>query len=310
MADLTSRVGPVKLRNPLLLASGIWGESGASLARAYLAGAGGVVSKSIGTKPRPGYPNPTIEVLGDWGLLNAMGLPNPGMDEYPQEIAEARAGGSPVVGSIFGSDAEEFATLAGRMAGTGVCAVELNLSCPHAKGYGSEIGQDPDRLAEVVRAVRAACPLPIWAKITPNTHDPAELAEAAVNAGADAISAINTVRALAIDAKLGRTVLAHGFGGLSGPAIKPIGLACVWKIYDRVKVPIIGIGGITSGLDAFEYILAGARALQVGTAVSTRGVTVFAEIARDLSKLLDDAGYASLDDAVGKAHAPARGVRT
>ena len=144
MDEGSFRVGRLKLRNPVLLASGIWGESGRSLAEAYRAGAGAVVSKSIGTLPRAGYPNPTVEVLGPWGMLNAMGLPNPGMERYPEEIAEARALGTPVLGSLFGKDAEEFASLARAMARTGVVALELNLSCPHAKGYGSELGQDPD----------------------------------------------------------------------------------------------------------------------------------------------------------------------
>jgi dihydroorotate dehydrogenase (NAD+) catalytic subunit len=308
VADLRTEVAGVSFRNPTLLASGIWGESGTSLARAYGAGAGGVVTKSIGTLPRPGYPNPTVEPLGDWGFLNAMGLPNPGIEEYPKEIAEARTGGAVLVGSVFGGDAEEFASLAARMEGTGVVAVELNLSCPHAKGYGSEIGQDPEALSEVVRAVKRAVKIPVWAKITPNTHDPAGLAVAAEKAGADAISAINTVRALALDTTLQRPVLANRFGGLSGPAIKPIGLACVWQIYAKVKIPVVGIGGITTARDAYEYILAGARAVEIGTAVSTRGVGVFTEIVQGLSALLDATGYARLSEAVGAAHRTPAGI--
>ncbi|EQD34873.1 dihydroorotate dehydrogenase family protein, partial [mine drainage metagenome] len=179
MADLTVDLAGVPLRNPLLLASGIWGETGASMASAYTAGAGGVVTKSIGAEPRPGYPNPTVEPLGPVGLLNAMGLPNPGIDEYPAEIAVARAAGAPVIGSIFAASAREFATLARRMAGTGVVALELNLSCPHAHGYGSEIGSDPQRVERIVRNVVAAVDLPVMAKITPNTADPAGLARAA-----------------------------------------------------------------------------------------------------------------------------------
>ncbi|MDE1821401.1 MAG: dihydroorotate dehydrogenase [Euryarchaeota archaeon] len=302
MVDLSTKVAGVHLPRPALLASGIWGESGTSMAEAVRGGAGGVVTKSIGTKPREGYPNPTVEKFGDWGMLNAMGLPNPGMDEYPKEIAEALKAGAPVVGSIFGGDAQEFASLARRMEATGVHALELNLSCPHAKGYGSEIGQDPQELAEVVRAVKRATGLPVWAKITPNTHDPALLAEAAEKAGADAITAINTVRAMAIDPVLKRPVLAHGSGGLSGPAIKPIGLACVWQIFERVRIPIVGVGGISDGRDAYEYVLAGARALELGTAVATRGVKVFDAVHAELSKSLDAGGFPNLTDAVGAAH--------
>ena len=302
MAEGSYRLGSLTLRNPVLLASGIWGESGRSMAEAYRAGAGAVVSKSIGTLPRAGYPNPTVEVLGPWGMLNAMGLPNPGMEWYPEEIAEARALGTPIVGSLFGKDADEFASLARSMARTGVVALELNLSCPHAKGYGSELGQDPEAVREVVRAVKGAVSLPVWAKITPNTHDPAGLAEAAESAGADAITAINTVRALAIDPTLARPVLAHGTGGLSGPALKPIGLACVWSIFDRVRIPIVGVGGIATGDDAYEYVLAGARAIEVGTAVSTHGVSVLGSVARGLEEQVRRGGFPDLDHAVGAAH--------
>ncbi len=302
MADLTSRVGRVAFRNPFLLASGIWGESGESLLGAWRAGAGGAVTKSIGAEPRPGYPNPTVEELGPWGFLNAMGLPNPGIREYPKEIAVARAGGAPLVGSIFGHDAPEFAGLARAMGATGVLAIELNLSCPHAEGLGSEIGQDPELVREITRAVKQAVELPVWVKITPNTADPAEIAQAAEAAGADAITAINTVRGLAIDPELKRPVLAHGTGGLSGPAIKPVGLACVWKIWEKVHIPIVGVGGIFTARDALEYLEAGASAVQLGTAIAYEGIGLFGRLPGELSALLDQLGFDSVSAAVGAAH--------
>ncbi len=296
------RVGGLSLRNPFLLASGIWGESGASLAGAWAAGAGGVVTKSIGSGPRPGYPNPTVETYGSWGLLNAMGLPNPGIHEYPQEIRGALEAGATVVGSIFGGDATEFAELARAMAATGVHALELNLSCPHAEGFGTEIGSDPEDVEEIVRAVAREVRLPVIAKITPNAADPAGLAAAAERGGAAAVSAINTLRALAIDTTLRRPVLAHGLGGLSGPAIKPVGLACVWQIFERVRIPIVGIGGISTPEDALEYVMAGARAVEVGTAVTFGGIGVFGGLVAGLGRRLDELGYARLEDAVGVAH--------
>lgn len=301
MADLTARVGALQFRNPLLLASGIWGETGASLVGAYDAGAGAVVTKSIGTEPRAGYPNPTVEALDRFGFLNAMGLPNPGIAAYGAEIAEARAGGVPVVGSLFGHDAEEFAALGRRMEATGVLALELNLSCPHAEGFGSEIGQDPDRVRAITRAVRAAVRIPVWVKITPNAAAPEELARAAEEGGAAAITAINTVRGMAIDPTLRRPVLAHGLGGLSGPAIKPIGLACVWKIRQAVRIPIVGVGGITSAPDILEYLLAGASAVQIGTAVTYQGIGLFGRLPQELSALLDSLGIADVEGAVGAA---------
>ena len=302
MADLSVECAGLSLRNPFLLASGIWGESGDSLAGAWAAGAGGVVTKSIGSVPRPGYPNPTIETYERWGLLNAMGLPNPGIDEYPREVEVARAAGATIVGSVFAGDAPEFARLAARMAATGVAAIELNLSCPHAEGFGTEVGSDPEEVERVVRAVVETVRIPVIAKITPNTSDPAALATAAEHGGAAAVSAINTLRALAIDVHLRRPVLSHGLGGLSGSAIKPVGLACVWQIYEAVSIPVIGVGGIMNGQDALEYVMAGARALEVGTAVAFEGVGVFGKLSRELSALLDELGYARLDDAVGAAH--------
>jgi len=305
VADLAVRLGPVALRNPFLLASGIWGESGESLAGAWRAGAGGVITKSIGERPRLGYPNPTVEPYADWGMLNAMGLPNPGMDEYPHEVEVARRAGATVIGSIFGGDAAEFERLARRMEATGVVALELNLSCPHAEGYGTEVGSEPADVEEIVGAVVRSVQIPVIAKITPNTPDPAALAVAAERAGAAAISAINTVRALAIDAPLRRPVLAHGLGGLSGPAIKPVGLACVWQIYERVRVPIVGVGGISTAEDALEYVMAGARAVEVGTAITSGGIGLFGRLASGLSARLDELGFSSVTEAVGVAH-PAR----
>lgn len=304
MAELGVRVAGLTLRNPFLLASGIWGESGVSLAGAWAAGAGGVISKSIGAEPRTGYPNPTIETYERWGMLNAMGLPNPGIDEYPPEIAAARAAGATVIGSVFAGDADGFARLAARMESTGVAALELNLSCPHAEGFGSEVGSDPAEVERIVRAVVAAVRIPVIAKITPNTADPAGLAAAAERGGASAVSAINTLRALAIDVRLRRPVLAHGLGGLSGRAIKPVGLACVWQIAERVKVPVIGVGGISSAEDALEYLMAGARAVEVGTAIAFEGIGILGRLARDLSSLLDELGFDSAEAAVGAARRP------
>ncbi len=302
MADLGVTLAGIRLRNPFLLASGIWGESGESLSGAWAAGAGGVITKSIGSEPRPGYSNPTIETYERWGFLNAMGLPNPGIDEYPREVDRARQSGATIFGSIFGRDAEEFASLARRMGSLGVAALELNLSCPHAEGVGTEVGQYPEQVEAITRAVVQAVKIPVIAKITPNTTDPAALAEAAERGGAAAISAINTLRAIAIDIRLRRPTLSHGLGGLSGSAIKPVGLACVWQIFDRVRIPIIGVGGIMCAEDALEYIMAGARAVEVGTAVAFDGIRVFARLASDLDRLLEDLGISRLEDAVGVAH--------
>lgn len=302
MADVRVRLAGLELRNPFLLASGVWGESGTSLIGAYEAGAGGVITKSIGPAPRPGYPNPTITTYERWGFLNAMGLPNPGIDEYPTEVAAARTAGVPVIGSVFGHDAAEFAELGVRMAGTGVLALELNLSCPHAEGLGSEVGSTPSAVEEITRAVVSKVRVPVIAKLTPNTHDIGALAQAAERGGAAAVSAINTLRGLSIELELKRPTLSHGLGGLSGSAIKPVGLACVWQIYEKVRIPVIGIGGIMTARDALEYIYAGARAVEVGTAVAFDGIRVFGALTQGLEDEMGKLGIDRLEDVVGIAH--------
>ncbi|HEV2166291.1 MAG TPA: tRNA-dihydrouridine synthase, partial [Thermoplasmata archaeon] len=207
-------------------------------------------------------------------------------------------------GSVFGGNAEEFAELADRMARTGVSALELNLSCPHAEGLGSDIGEDPVEVEAVTRAVRDRVGLPVLVKITPNTSDPVSLALAAERGGASAITAINTLRAISIDVRLRRPTLSHGLGGLSGPAIKPVGLACVWQIYPKVRIPIVGVGGIRTAEDVLQYLMAGATAVEVGTAVAFEGVKVFTTLERELSALLDRLGIPSVEQAIGAAHRP------
>jgi dihydroorotate dehydrogenase (NAD+) catalytic subunit len=307
VAELRVDVAGIPLRNPFLLASGVWGESGESLRGAWDAGAGGVITKSIGSGPRDGYPNPTIETFDRWGFLNAMGLPNPGIEEYPQEIATAKAAGALVLGSVFGGDADEFAQLSEKMATTGVAAIELNLSCPHAEGLGSEIGCDPVLVEEITRAVVRRVRVPVIAKLTPNTHDIAALGLAAERGGAAAVSAINTVRGLSIDVGLRRPTLSHGLGGLSGSAIRPVGVACVWQLYRKLRIPIIGVGGIMTADDALEYLLAGARAVEVGTAVAFEGIGVFGSLVRETGRRLDELGASRWDALVGAAHRPEGG---
>lgn len=301
MASLEVDLAGIRLRNPTMLASGFLDETGGSMLRVYRAGAGAVVTKSIGPEPRLGYPNPTIVPL-DVGLLNAVGLPNPGIEEYGAEVEVALRGGAAVIGSVYGKDADEYAAVAKRMGGYGVAAVELNLSCPHAKGLGTEIAQHEDAVRDFTAAVKAKVNVPVFPKLSPNVSEIARFAEAAEDGGADGITAINTVKAMAISPELTVPVLAYKVGGLSGPPIRPVGVRCVFEIYDAVDIPIVGVGGIASGRDALEYLMAGASAVQIGTAILDRGVEVFAAVTKELSKLLGDLGYASARDAVGRAH--------
>jgi len=295
MPSLTVHAGGLTLRNPVMLAAGILGTTGASLRRAALAGAGGVVTKSLGSVPREGHPGPTI-VQVDCGLLNAMGLPNPSYKKFQEEIDIAKTGGVPVVASIFGSSAEEFAGIA---RGLDADAFELNLSCPHAEKYGSELGRYPDLVEAVTGAVKAAANAPVWVKLTPNTADIVELGLAAQRGGADAVVAINTLKAMAIDIETGYPILGNRFGGLSGPAIKPVAVRSVYDLALRLDIPVIGVGGVTSWEDAVEMIMAGAWAVQVGTALK-KGYGIFEEITLGLARYLERKSM-TLEDIRGMA---------
>lgn len=284
--DLPTTVNGVRFPNPFLLASGILNETGASMARAVREGAGGVVTKSMSLKARAGHPGPNVvEVEG--GLLNAMGLPGPGLAHFADEVKAAKKAGAVIVGSVFGGSAEEFAEAARAMEKFGTPILELNVSCPHAKGYGSEIGCDPDRLREVTAAVKSAVKVPVWVKMTPNTDDVAGLGRVAVEAGADGLVATNTLKAIAIEPDLRRPVLGNQVGGLSGHALKPVALRAVWDLWEAdLDVPIIASGGIYTARDVLEFAMAGAVQFQIGTAVMHDGWGVFRTLQKDVAAWL------------------------
>jgi len=301
MTDLSVEVCGLRLKNPTMLASGVLDETGKSMLAVAKAGAGAIVTKSIGREPRIGHPNPSVVELED-GLLNAMGLPNPGIGLFAKEINEAKRGGVPIIGSVFAGTEEEIAELAGMMAQAGADAVELNLSCPHAKGYGAELGSSPERVERSCWLAKQACNVPVLAKLTPNTSYVTELAKAAERGGADAVVAINTLKGMAINPEAGLPVLGNKFGGLSGPAIKPVGIRCVYEIYDAVQIPVIGVGGVTTGRDAVEYMMAGASAIQIGTAVWLRGADVFSLVCKEMTEFMKVNGFSSVRQLLGVAH--------
>ncbi len=301
MAELGVELCGLRLRNPTMLASGVLDETARTMVEVARAGAGAVVTKSVGISPREGHANPCVVEL-DVGLLNAMGLPNPGIEYFSHEVAAVKREGATVIGSVIGGTPEELAEVAALMAGAGADAVELNLSCPHAKGLGTELGSTPEDVRRACRAVKDRLEVPLFAKLTPNTSSIAGLAKAAEEGGADAVVAINTLKGMAIAPEARMPVLANRFGGLSGPAIRPVGVRCVYEIHDAVEIPVVGVGGISCGRDALEYIMAGASAVQVGTAVWTRGPGVFRTICDEISKFMDEHGYAKVGDMVGAAH--------
>ncbi len=301
MNRIQTKLGPLTFENPTMLASGMMGETGESLLAVAKAGAGGVVTKSVGMEPREGYENPTLVEL-EYGYLNAMGLPNPGIDAYRDEMKVALAAKVPVIGSIFAITPEDFALLAWKMQEYGASAVELNLSCPHARGLGMEIGVDPVAVRKIVREVKSSVNIPVLAKLTPNTHRLAEVGKAVEEGEGDGIVAINTLKAIAISIEARRPILQNKAGGLSGPSIKPVGLRAVYDLYEAVDIPIVGVGGIETWRDVVEYMMAGACAVQVGSAIGRRGLGVFNEICSGLTTYAEAQRLQNLEDIVGVAH--------
>lgn len=298
---LATTVAGLKLANPTMLASGILGYTGLSLKTVIDAGVGAVVTKSMGLESRTGYPNPTV-VQTNCGLLNAMGLPNPSISHFKDEMKQLKNNGVPTILSIYGYSAEEFVKVAEAAATIGADAIELNVSCPHIKRAGAEIGCDPNLLTEIVKDVKKTVIIPVIVKLTPNVTNISEIAKAAEKAGADAITAINTVKAMCIEIETARPLLANKFGGLSGPAIKPIAVRCVYDVYRSVDVPVIGCGGVTTWQDAIELMLAGASAVQIGTAIAFEGPEVFSSITIGMNSYLEKKGYKNVKDIVGLAH--------
>jgi dihydroorotate dehydrogenase (NAD+) catalytic subunit len=284
------------IKNPLMLAAGIMGTTGGSLKRAADAGAGAVVTKSIGIEPKCGHINPSM-VEVDCGYLNAMGLPNPSYKNFQNEIDIAKESGAPVIASIFGANADEFSEIASVLQAD---AFELNVSCPHACGYGAQVGSDPALVEDITKAVKNVTGAPVWVKLTPNVTDIKSTGLAAQRGGADAVVAINTVRAMAIDIESGYPILGNRFGGLSGKAIKPVAIKCVYDLCEVLEIPVIGVGGILDWRDAIEFIMAGARAVQIGSAVGNN-INIFREISSCMEEFLEEKEW-TMDDIYGMAH--------
>ncbi len=297
-----SKVAGLHFEPPIILASGILGQTSSSMLNSLKGGFGGIVTKSIGLEPREGHPNPTMLELNT-GLLNAMGLPNPGIGSYRNELQELilHVDDIPVIGSIFASDEEHFAEIAMNMEGCGADAVELNLSCPHAKGFGAALGNDQVMAGNMVLAVRNSVDIPVLVKLPP-ADNIAQIGLAVQGAGADAIVAINTLKAMAIDVETKKPFLGNRVGGYSGPGIKPVGLRCVYELFSTIDIPIIGCGGINTGRDVLEYILAGASALQIGSALYYRGKDAPHLISKEMCEIMESEGIGTIEEITGAAH--------
>ncbi|SHH06464.1 dihydroorotate oxidase B, catalytic subunit [Thermosyntropha lipolytica DSM 11003] len=264
--DISVDLGGLKLKNPVVVASGTFGYGLEYEDFLDISAIGAVIVKGTTLEPRSGNPSPRIAETPA-GMLNAIGLENPGVDVFLKEyLPRLRDKGVTVIVNIAGNTVEEYARMAAKIEGNeGVAAIELNISCPNVKKGGLQFGTHPDTVKEVVEAVKKETSLPVLPKLSPNVTDVVEIAKAAQAGGADALSMINTLLGMAIDIKKKKPVLANIFGGLSGPAIKPVALRMIYQVYKEVDLPILGGGGIMSSEDAVEFILAGASAVSIGT---------------------------------------------
>jgi len=289
----------LKLKSPLILASGILGVSYSSMNRVIDAGAGAVTTKSIGPTPRKGYKNPSIIEIYPGTFMNAVGLGNPGIDNFISEIKEIKDNKIPLIVSVFGDTNEVYLEVAVKAEKAGADAIEINISCPHAEV--ASIGIDKDLTFEIVKFLKKSLNVPLFVKLNPNVTNLSEIALAAERGGADGVVAINTLAAMVIDVKTKRPILSHGSGGLSGKAIHPIAVKKVYDLYKILKIPIIGCGGADSWEDVVEFFLAGASAVQIGTALY-KGTETLANINEGVISYLRENEYKSINDIKGIAH--------
>jgi dihydroorotate dehydrogenase (NAD+) catalytic subunit len=291
----------IKLDNPTILASGFLGTSASLLKRIANAGAGAVTIKSIGPKPREGNKNPTVL---EWkhGLINAVGLPSPGYRNMKAELEELQKNlDKPWIVSIYGSSIEDYVNITSYVKKFKPDFIELNISCPNKKD-GTIFATDENLSRKLISSVKKVTKIPIIVKLTPNCTNIAKIAKTCEKAGADIINAINTALGMLINIEAKKPVLAFKTGGISGPALKPVAIRCVYQIYEAVKIPIIGTGGILNGEDVIEMMMAGASAVGIGSAVYYHGIGVFNKICNEAKIWLKKQNYASINEIVGIAH--------
>ena len=300
MPDLSVSLADIKFRNPIVLASGVLGSKKGLLNRVIEAGIGGLTTKSFTLKPREGYKTPII-AYAKAGLLNAVGLTNPGYKAIPDIIDDVKRMSIPIIVSIAASKPDEFGLIASYAEDSGADAVELNLSCPHVKGHGLEIGQDPKFTGDIVETVSSTISIPVFIKV--GVFDNLmETVSKAVEKGADVVVAINTIKAMAIDIYAKKPVLSNVYGGLSGPAIHPIAIRVVYDIYKEFDIPIIGVGGISSWVDIVEFLLAGASATGIGTAIGLYGVEIIGKILMGINDYMISEDFSNINQIIGYIH--------
>ena len=306
---LKTEFSGIELENPLILAAGVMGSNASSLNWVLDSGAGGVVTKSFSKEPNKGYDNPTTATV-EGGIINAVGLSSPGVENFKEELKSInkinqKGEKNVAIASIYGSNTKEFSYLVKEIEDL-VDMIELNVSCPHAmSGCGAAIGQNPDLTYKIVKASQDAksTATPIIAKLTPNVTDLMEIAIAAEKGGADGLTLINSLGpGMKIDINAKTPILSNKFGGMSGPAIKPIAIRCVYDAYANCNIPIIGVGGIRTFEDVVEFLYAGASATQIGTSIMYEGIEIFSKIANGLEEFMKKNEFKSIDEMIGYAH--------
>jgi dihydroorotate dehydrogenase (NAD+) catalytic subunit len=283
-----------------MLASGFLGISMTLFRRLYKLNAGAIVSKSISTSPIEGYRNPTIVSLDNSGYLNAVGLSNPGADAFSEEIREKND--LPILVSLVGSSDKDFPSLVKKFDRLNIIGYEINLSCPHVAKMGMDVGDDPEMVYRIVKATKTHTTKPVFVKVGVGNADVLSVASIAKDAGADGITAINTLRAMAIDIETGMPILSNKIGGLSGKPIKPLAIRCVYEITKRIEIPVIACGGIFNWKDAVEAMLAGASAVQLGSVIATEGLSSFYTICMGIQTYLKRKNTKSVMEIIGLAH--------
>ncbi len=301
--DLSVNICKIKMKNPLVLASGILGVTKASLKHVAGNGAGAVTIKSVSRERREGHNPPIILTEGEV-MMNAVGYSNPGLAGAKKEFSGLDEIPVPVIASIIGEDAAQFGYMARNFLTGEFSAVEIPLSCPHTPGFGILGGHGtPEATRDITKAVKRHAKMPVIVKLSANVQAIGEVAKAAEKAGADAINVTNAIGpGMVIDVRAKRPVLGFGFGGLSGPPIRPVAVRCVYDVYESVRIPVIGTGGVTTGEAAAEMLMAGASAVGVGSGVYYRGIDVFKKISDELLGFMREEGYSGIKDMVGIVH--------
>lgn len=299
-SKLNLDIAGISLRNPGILASGFLGISQAIFERIYGEGAGAVVSKSISRYPMEGYTNPTVVVLENKSYINAVGLSNPGCESFYEEVRTNDK--VPLIVSLVGSDPSDFEVMTRKLDRSKIIGFEINLSCPHVQKLGMEVGDDPQMVKTIVQTTKSNTTKPVFVKVGVGSTNIIDISQAAIDAGADGITAINTIRAMKISIDNFNPILSNKVGGLSGTSIKPIAIRCVYELSKKFNVPIIGCGGVSNWADAVEFMIAGAASFQVGTAIGFDGVSIFNSINMGIVKYLERKGYQSVMELIGRSH--------